>query len=118
MANTASGVATVDGTADGRVLITGVAPGVIPTPWRVSAGENSATIDSFPTPPASPAWSIDVIGGRVFVLNFPREYVQETPIINLNMSGTARGRTLFPGRRIAESTFSANGGEIINMRRS
>lgn len=116
-ANAASEV-TVVGSAAGRVLLRATAPGIVPEPWIVEPTDNGAFISNFPRAPELPLWSVSVLNGVATVLDFPRYLFQETPIINVTMSGGARGRTRFQGRRIVEALESANGGTLVEFRRS
>ena len=114
----ASSTVSVFGSATGRVLLRATAPGIVPEPWTVEPTDNGAFISSFPRAPESPLWSVSVLNGVATVLDFPRYLFQETPIINVTMSGGATGRTRFQGRRIVEALESANGGTLIDFRRS
>ena len=114
----ANGFVEVTGSATGRVLLRATAPGLVPEPWIVEPTDDGAFITSFPRAPELPQWSISVLNGVATVLDFPRYLFQETPIINVTMSGRAGGRTRFQGRRIVEALNSANGGTLIEFRRS
>ena len=114
----ASSIVTVTGSATGRVLLRATAPGLVPEPWIVEPTDNGAFITNFPRAPELPLWSVSAFESVATVNDFPRFFFQETPIINVTMSGRAGGRTRFQGRRIVEALNSANGGTLIDFRRS
>lgn len=109
----ASGDVTVAGSAAGRVYVRGVSPQITPAPWVVEPGENGATIVGFPAAPIYPEWSISTINELVTVDNFPRFPVQSIPVFAVNVSGSARGRTLWSVKRVAVVGTSANGVTLI-----
>ncbi len=114
----ASSAVTISGVATARAPVRGEAPGIVPEPWIIEPTENGAFISSFPAAPVSPAWAITEADGVVVVENFPRYPVQAQLIANVSMTGGATGRTRFQGRRIVEAVDSANGGTLIDFRRS
>ena len=112
----ASSLVTVDGAGLAGVAIFGSAPGIVPAPWSIAAGENAATINSHPGVTVSPSWSIEVIEDVVVIYNFPRDLIQSVETINVEVTGSATGRTEIAGRRVAEAFDSANGGTLIPFR--
>ena len=114
----ASSIFTVSGLATARAPARAEAPGIVPEPWIITPADNGAIISSFPPAPVSPAWVITETDGVAVVDDYPRYQVQAEPIINVTMTGIAGGRTRFQGRRIVEALESANGGTLIEFRRS
>lgn len=109
----ASGTVTVNGLGNAQVAVLGTAPGIIPAAWSIAASDSGATINSFPAAPVAPNWYIEIIEDVVVVYDFPRIPVQASPTINVDVTGSALGRTQIAGRRVAEAFESANGGTLI-----
>ena len=114
----ASSIVTISGIATARAPARGEAPGIVPAPWVFEPADNGVFIANFPPAPVSPAWVITETDGVAVVYNYPRYQVQAEPIINVTMTGIGGGRTRFQGRRIVEALESANGGKLIEFRRS
>ena len=112
----AFGTVTVDGAGVAVVPIVGTAPGIIPAPWAVTAGENAATITSFPAAPVEPNWSIEAVEDVVVVYGFPRALIQADAVVNVEVTGSAIARGTVSVRRVSDPTGSANGGTLIPFR--
>jgi hypothetical protein len=88
---TAAGTFDLLGAVTGRVLVTGRAPDLILSPWSVTAGSASATINTYPTPPTTPPWSISIEPPGFRIVDFPESAATLPQVPYFDLIGAATG---------------------------
>jgi hypothetical protein len=104
---TAAGTFELVGAVSGAVIIVGRAPDIVLTPWSITVGVGSATINTYPAPPLTPAWSIVVEAPGFRIIDYPSydAAVTNLPFFDLIGSATAGAGIGL----VANSNFSLTG---------